>query len=147
MFRLRGEISTRRALLHCLAQVLGAVAGAMAFHAMFGFPLIQMATTARSGAGLWLSEFLATGALVLVISGALAARPALVPLLVGLLTMAGYWFFASTGFTNPAITLARAISNTAGGMQPGDIPAYVAVQIAAVVLATPLAKWLFNPRN
>lgn len=145
LFRLRGEISTRAALAHVLAQCLGAALGVLVFHAMFGLPLIQTATTVRSGAGMWLSEALATATLVLVISGGLAARPALVPGLVGLFAMAGYWFTASTGFTNPAVTLVRMLTDTAGGMRAGDIPAYIAAQLLAVLVATPVANWLFTP--
>lgn len=113
---------------YILAQLAGAVLGVWAAHLMFELPLLQVSTTARTGTGQWLAEAIATFGLMLTIFGCAARTPASVPLAVGLYITAAYWFTASTSFANPAVTIARALSDTFAGIAPADVPAFVAAQ-------------------
>jgi glycerol uptake facilitator-like aquaporin len=116
-------------------QVAGCALGAIVAHAMFAKPLLQVSTTLRTGPAQWFSEFVATFALVLVILGLLRTRPNAVPAGVALTIAAGYWFTASTSFANPAITLARALSDTFAGIAPADVPGFVAAQFIGAIAA------------
>lgn len=113
---------------YILAQLGGAVLGVWAAHMMFELPLLQVSMTARTGTGQWLAEAIATFGLVLAIFGCAARTPAAVPFAVGLYITAAYWFTASTSFANPAVTVARALSDTFAGIAPADVPAFVAAQ-------------------
>jgi glycerol uptake facilitator-like aquaporin len=128
MFALRREIGWGLALAFVAAQIAGGVGGTLLAHAMFGQPLVQMSAHARTGPGQWLSEAVATFALVLTILGTLRARPAAVPAAVALVIVAGYWFTASTSFANPAVTLARALSDSFAGIALRDVPGFIAAQ-------------------
>jgi glycerol uptake facilitator-like aquaporin len=129
VFMLRGELSIGLLATYGLAQTAGGVAGTVLAHAMFDQPLLQFSLRERSGLSQWLSEAVATFALVLTILGTLRARPAAVPASVALVIVAGYWFTASTSFANPAVTIARALSNTFAGIAPSDVAAFIAAQI------------------
>ena len=143
-FSLRGDMMIREGLLYILAQVAGAVAGVWLAHLMFDLPLLQVSAKARFGAGQWLSEVVATFGLVLTIFAALRANAAVVPQAVALYIVAAYWFTASTSFANPAVTVARALSDTFAGIRPADAPAFVASQFVGCILAVLLTRWFFG---
>lgn len=143
VFALRREMRWRAALGYLPAQVGGAMVGALLAHAMFGLPLAQVATTQRAGAALWLSEAVATFMLVIAILGALRSRPGSVAIVVALTIVAGYWFTASTSFANPAVTIARSLTDTFAGIAPGDAPGFIAAQFAGAIAAWLLAERLF----
>ena len=109
---------------------------------MFELPVLQLSSTARTGAGQWLAEAVATFGLLLTIFGCLAGARAAIPYAVGLYITAAYWFTASTSFANPAVTIARALSDTFAGIAPGGVPAFIAAQLAGAAVATLLAAWL-----
>jgi glycerol uptake facilitator-like aquaporin len=142
-FAFRGELSRADAPVYLAAQLAGAVLGAVAAHLMFELPPWQIATTARSGAGQWLAEGIATFGLLLTIFGCLANARAAIPSAVGLYITAAYWFTASTSFANPAVTVARALSDTFAGIAPVNVPAFIAAQCAGALVATALAAWLW----
>jgi glycerol uptake facilitator-like aquaporin len=127
---------------YLLAQLAGAFSGVAAAHAMFGEPLFAASTRARSGAAQCLSELLATFGLLVVIRGCARARPGAVAVAVGAYIMGAYWFTASTSFANPAVTLARAATNTFAGIRPADVPAFLAAQLVGAGSATWLFQWL-----
>jgi glycerol uptake facilitator-like aquaporin len=133
--RLRGELDSRSLLAFAIAQVLAAIAGVVLAHAMFGEPLWQPGTHARTGAAQWLSEGVATFGLVLVIRLGVVHRAAHVPMLVAAYIFAAYWFTASTSFANPAVTLARALTQTFAGIRPQDVVGFVVAQFAGALLA------------
>jgi glycerol uptake facilitator-like aquaporin len=145
VFALRRELGWGMALAFMAAQVAGGVGGTLLAHAMFEQPLVQFSAHARTGAGQWLSEAVATFALVLTILGTLRARPQAVPVAVALVIVAGYWFTASTSFANPAVTLARALSDSFAGIAPGDVPGFVAAQavggLAAALVCERVLGW------
>jgi len=143
-FALRREISPRDAGLYVLAQILGGIVGVLAAHVMFEHRLIDPSTTARGGIGQWTGEFVATFGLVGTILACLKARPTAVPMAVGLYITAAYWFTSSTSFANPAVTIARGLSNTFAGIAPTDVAAFIAVQLLAAVLATWFFRWMLE---
>jgi glycerol uptake facilitator-like aquaporin len=137
-----GGISWREVPAYLGAQVTGAFAGVGAAHIMFGLPLFFASRHVRSGpAQLW-SEFVATFGLLFVILGCSRTRPSAVPWAVGTYITAAYWFTASTSFANPAVTAARAASDTFAGIRPTDVPGFVASQFAGAAAATLLVRWL-----
>lgn len=138
--RLRGELPTRDALAYVAVQVAGAVAGVLLAHAMFGLGLVQPGVHARTGAAQWLSEGVATFGLLLTILLGQRHRPQAIPVLVASWIFAAYWFTASTSFANPAVTLARGLTQTFAGIRLVDVPAFVIAQLAGVVLALALAS-------
>jgi glycerol uptake facilitator-like aquaporin len=144
---LRGEIRPTHALLYLILQIAGCLAGALLAHAMFDLPLLQAATTDRSGAGRILSEAAATFALVLAILGGVRYRPSDLPAIVALVIAAGYWWTASTSFANPAITIARSLSDTFAGVRPQDAPGFIAGQLAGAVAAWLAGRLLFGRRS
>ena len=134
IFALRRELGWGVAALFAAVQVAGGIAGTLLAHAMFDLPLVQLSVHARHGSGQWLSEGVATFALVLTILGTLRARPAAVPVAVALVIVAAYWFTASTSFANPAVTIARSLSDSFAGIAPADVPAFIAAQVGGGVL-------------
>ncbi len=146
VFAVRGELAWRSLAPYIVAQVAGGIAGTLLAHAMFRLPLIQLSGHARSGASQWLSEFTATFSLVLAILGTLRARPEAVPTAIALAITAGYWFTASTSFANPAVTLARALSDTFSGIAPVDAPAFVMAQTAGALAALGVCHRIFGWR-
>ncbi|HVZ04093.1 MIP/aquaporin family protein [Hyphomicrobium sp.] len=145
VFWLRGEISSRPTLFYVLAQVCGGLVGVAAAHAMFDLPLVQLATKMRTGTGQWFAEGVATFGLLLTILGTLQARPKAVAVNVGLYIGAAYWFTASTSFANPAVTIARAFSDTFAGIRLADVVPFIIAQLAGALIATLMAAWLFRP--
>lgn len=138
---LRGALSWREAGAYTTVQILGCCAGAILAHAMFSLPLIQSSVHARTGIGQWLAEFVATLGLMLVVLGHRKAQDA--PWMVAAWIGAAYWFTSSTSFANPAITIARALSNTFAGIAPSHVPAFIFAQLLGAVAAVPVARLLF----
>ena len=144
-FLLRGEIDGRSAAAYVAVQVVGAVLGVWAAHAMFDLPVLQFSQTLhRTGPAQWGSELVATFGLLFVIFGGLRSRPDAVPTLVALYITGAYWFTASTSFANPAVTLARAFSDTFAGIYPGHVPAFILAQLAAVGIGHAVWRRLFS---
>lgn len=141
VFMLRRELGLGLLVAYALVQIIGGVAGAVLAHAMFDLPLMQMSQHVRTGPAQWLSEAVATFALVLTILGTMVARPTAVPASVALVIVAGYWFTASTSFANPAVTIARAFSDTFSGIAPQDVAAFITAQIVGG-----LGAWLVGER-
>jgi glycerol uptake facilitator-like aquaporin len=137
---LRREISASVAFLYVVAQIVGGIAGVLAAHAMFELPLWQISATSRTGLGQWFAEFVATFGLMLTILGTRSAYA------VGLYITAAYWFTASTSFANPAVTIARAFSDTFAGIAPAGVMAFVVAQFIGALASTGLARW-FWPAN
>ena len=127
---------------YILAQVAGGILGTIAAHAMFAETLVQISDRARAGGSQLLSEFVATFGLLAVIWGCSRRRAESVPMAVGLYITAAYWFTASTSFANPAVTLARTLTNTFAGIRPVDAPGFIAAQLAGAAAATLLFRWL-----
>ncbi|HYJ29035.1 MAG TPA: MIP/aquaporin family protein [Allosphingosinicella sp.] len=144
----RRELRWGDAGAYILVQIAGGILGAWAAHLMFDLPALQLSVKARSGMGQWLSEAIATFGLILTIIGTVRHRPAFVPASVALYIVAAYWFTASTSFANPAITLARSLSDSFAGIAPADVPAFVAAQLAGAAAGAGLAGLLFDePRR
>jgi glycerol uptake facilitator-like aquaporin len=138
---LRGALPWRDAGAYAAIQILGCCAGAILAHAMFALPLIQSSLHARTGIAQWLAEFVATLGLLLVVLGHRRAEDA--PSMVAAWIGAAYWFTSSTSFANPAITIARALSNTFAGISPSHVPAFILAQILGALAAIPLARFVF----
>jgi len=143
--RLRGDVGNGEAGAYIAAQAIGGVIGALAAHLMFDLPLLQVSTMARSGVGQWLAEVIATFGLVGTILAGLRFRPEAVSWLVGLYITA-YWFTASTSFANPAVAIARSLTDSFSGIRPIDVPAFIAAEILGALLAFGLLSWLLRPR-
>jgi glycerol uptake facilitator-like aquaporin len=144
VFALRGEIGTGMAWRYVVAQIVGGIVGVLLAHAMFDLPLMQLSAKLRTGPGQWISEAVATFGLVFVILGGLHSRPQSVPVLVGLYITAAYWFTASTSFANPAVTIARSLTNSFAGIAGGNVAGFIASQIAGAAFGLALAGWLFD---
>jgi len=145
IFRLKGELDNRGLLAYVVAQMLGGVAGTALAHAMFELALLTPSVNIRSGHGQFIAEMVATFGLVLTILGGIRYRPDAVPMLVGLYITAGYWFTASTSFANPAVTLARSLTDSFSGIRPADMPLFWAAQIFGAILALYVARVVFDP--
>jgi glycerol uptake facilitator-like aquaporin len=137
-----GGVAWRETPAYIFAQTTGAFAGVVAAHWMFGLAAVSVSTHVRAGSAQVFSEFVATFGLLAVIWGCARTRPAAVPFAVGAYITAAYWFTASTSFANPAVTVARSLTNTFAGVRPVDVPAFVAAQFAGAFAATLLFRWL-----
>jgi glycerol uptake facilitator-like aquaporin len=135
-------ISWRETPAYISAQLVGAIAGALAAHLMFSLPLVSLSRHARSGPAQIFSEFVATFGLVSIIWGCSRLRSSAVPFAVGAYITAAYWFTSSTSFANPAVTVARSLSDTFAGIRPVDVPLFVVAQLAGAFTATLLFRWL-----
>jgi glycerol uptake facilitator-like aquaporin len=144
-FTLRGELPWSAGAAYLAAQIFGAMIGVWAAHLMFELPLWQLSATVRTGAGQWLAEAIATFGLLLTIFGCVASAPAAVPYAVGLYITSAYWFTASTSFANPAVTIARSLSDTFAGIAPSGAPGFIASQIAGAIAALLVGRWLWKP--
>ena len=138
----QGCVPWRETPAYILAQIAGAFAGVIAAHLMFGLPILSESTHIRTGFAQLLSEFVATFGLFAVIWGCGRHRPTAVPFAVGAYITAAYWFTTSTSFANPAVTLARSMSNTFSGIRPADASGFIAAQLAGAAAATLLFRWL-----
>jgi len=146
VFALRREIAPALAAAYLVVQCIAAVVGVWAAHAMFAEPILQVSTKLRDGPAMVFSEGVATFGLILTILGAIRFRPAATPAAVGLYIASAYWFTASTSFANPAVTLARALSNTFAGIAPGSAPDFILGQLIGAVLAAVLGGWLLRTK-
>ena len=147
VFALRRELRWRDALPYALVQIGGGILGTLLAHAMFALPLFEASRQVRTGASQWLSEGLAAFGLVAVILAGIALQKSAVPWLVGLYITAAYWFTASTSFANPAVTIARSLTDTFSGIRPIDAPGFIAAQLAGAVAALVFTSWLLAGRK
>jgi len=146
--RLLGSISTKDTGLYVVAQTVGGCVGAVVANLMFELPAINISTKDRSSPALWLSEVVATVGLLLVIHGCVrTGRAKVVPFAVGLWIGGAYWFTSSTSFANPAVTIARALSDTFAGIAPSSVPAFVAAQCLGALLAHAFDRWLHGKES
>jgi glycerol uptake facilitator-like aquaporin len=143
-FAMRGTIGITLGSAYIFCQVVGAVLGTWIAHAMFAVPIFEVSDTVRAEPSLWLAEAVATFGLVMTIFGALRWRPEAIPAAVGLYIVSAYWFTASTSFANPAVTVARSLTDTFSGIHPAGVPAFVLAQLAGTVVASALCPWLFG---
>lgn len=141
---LHRELPARDAALYALAQLAGGLAGVLVTHLMFDQPLLQLSHHPRTGPGQWTGEAVATFGLVLTILGTVRHRPSWVPASVALYIVAAYWFTSSTSFANPAITVARTLSDSFAGIAWRHVPAFIAAQLAGALLAAYVAHLLFS---
>jgi glycerol uptake facilitator-like aquaporin len=144
VFAARRELEPRIAAAYVLAQLAGAVLGVWAAHLMFAEPMLQLSTKLRDGPAQAFSEAVATFGLIAAILGALRFRPDATPAIVGLYITSAYWFTASTSFANPAVTLARSLSDTFAGIAPASAPAFILAQLVGAAAAAVLCGWLFR---
>jgi glycerol uptake facilitator-like aquaporin len=142
-FAMRREIVWRDAAAYMAVQIAAAIAGVWLAHAMFGMPVIEVSQKLRDGPSQWLSEFVATFGLLLTIAGC-ARKPDTTPALVGLYISAAYWFTASTSFANPAVTLARSLTDSFAGIAPSSVPGFICGQLLAAIIAAPSMVYLFG---
>jgi glycerol uptake facilitator-like aquaporin len=142
----RGELPWRLVAIYITAQIAGGIAGVWTAHLMFDLPLWQLSMTQRAGTGQWLAEAIATFGLLLTIFGCAARAPGAIPYAVGLYITSAYWFTASTSFANPAVTIARSVSNTFTGIAPAGVLAFVVAQLVGGFAAAVLAGWLWQTK-
>jgi glycerol uptake facilitator-like aquaporin len=144
IFALKHELSNRETALYVVAQVIGGILGAIAAHLMFALPMIEPSAKARTGLALWFAEWVATfGLIITILAGIRFARTA-VPWLVGLYITAAYWFTASTSFANPAVAIARSLTNTFSGIRPIDVPGFIVAQLIGAFCGMAFASWLLH---
>lgn len=143
---IRQELSGRDAVLYMLVQIAGAFAGVAAVHGMFGEPLFFASQHIRTGPAQYWSEFIATFGLLGVIFGCSRSRPDAVPFAVACYIVGAYWFTASTSFANPAVTLARAATDTFAGIRPLDVPGFIGAQLVGAITATLIFNWLLHDK-
>jgi glycerol uptake facilitator-like aquaporin len=144
---IRGELDLRTALLYVLVQIAGGCLGAILAHLMFGLNLFQLGAKARNGIGQWAGEFIATFGLIGTILGCVRFKPEAVATAVALFITSAYWFTASTSFANPAVTIARSLSDTFAGIAPADAPGFIIAEILGALAAAWLFGWLFAPKK
>ncbi len=142
-FALRREVPWREVSPYLVAQIVGGVIGVWAAHFMFDLPVLQVSTKMRTGPGQWFAEFVATFGLLLTIFGCVARAPSAVPYAVGLYITAAYWFTASTSFANPAVTIARSLSDTFAGIAPAYVIAFVIAQLAGMAASVAISRHLW----
>lgn len=139
------EISARETAFYISSQIAGGIAGTIIAHLMFDLDAIQASQTVRTGAAQWLAEWVATFGLMATILGAVRFRPDAVSWMVGLYITAAYWFTASTSFANPAVAIARSLTDTFSGIRPVDLPGFIAAEVAGALCAAVFMAWLLNP--
>ncbi len=144
VFRFRGEIATGLSLAFVVVQIAGGIAGVWAAHMMFEETLLQFSAKSRTGGAQWFAEAVATFGLVFTILATLKARAEAVPLAVGLYITAAYWFTASTSFANPAVTIARSLSDTFAGISPAHMPGFILAQLAGAMVGLLVCRWLLR---
>jgi glycerol uptake facilitator-like aquaporin len=143
-FALRSELPWPVAAGYIATQITGAIAGVWAAHLMFALPVLQFSLTSRAGAGQWLAEAVATFGLLLTIFGCAARTPSAIPYAVGLYITSAYWFTASTSFANPAVTVARSLSDTFAGIAPSGVAGFIVAQLMGMAAAVVVGKWLWS---
>lgn len=144
VFALRREIDPRDAALYSVCQIAGGIAGTVLAHAMFALPLVELSFKVRTGGPQWLSEAVAAFGLVATILAGVRFQRGAMPWLVGLYITAAYWFTASTSFANPAVAIARSLTNTFAGIRPIDLPGFIAAELVGAIAALAFANWLLR---
>ena len=147
IFALKRDLSWGEALLYVVAQVGGGIVGTMIAHAMFALPLLDASLRIRTGGAQWFAEGVAAFGLVATILAGLRFNRAAVPWLVGLYIVAAYWFTASTSFANPAVAIARSLTNTFSGIRPHDLPGFIMAELGGAIAALALVSWLLRPSH
>jgi glycerol uptake facilitator-like aquaporin len=143
----RRAIATSEISPYILAQVAGGIAGTAIAHLMFGLPLLELSTKVRSGGPQWFSESVAAFGLVATILAGVRFQPPAVPWLVGLYITSAYWFTASTSFANPAVTIARAVTDTMAGIRLADVPGFIVAQLVGAFAASALLHWMLAEKR
>lgn len=147
VFTLKRELTSGEALGYVVAQIMGGIAGTFMAHAMFALPLWEASLKVRSGGPQWLAEGIAAfGLVATILAGLKFNRPA-IPWLVGLYITAAYWFTSSTSFANPAVAIARSLTNTFSGIRPVDLPGFIVAELAGAAAALWLMDWLLSPER
>ncbi len=144
VFTGKRELPVNEAVLYIVAQIAGGIAGTMAAHLMFALPLIDFSVKARTGAAQWFAEAVAAFGLVATILAGIRFQRTAVPWLVGLYITAAYWFTASTSFANPAVAIARSLTNTFAGIRPIDLPGFIVAELAGAIAGMLLMNWLLG---
>jgi len=144
IFALKRELTPRDALLYIVVQIAGGIVGTMMAHAMFALPLLDASLKMRTGGAQWLAESVAVFGLVATILAGVRFERSSVPWLVGLYITAAYWFTSSTSFANPAVAIARSMTNTFSGIRPTDLPGFIAAELCGAVAALMLMSWLLR---
>ena len=145
VFALRRELLASEALLYIAAQVAGGILGTIIAHVMFDMPLLAASLKTRTGSAQWFSEAVAAFGLIVTILGGIRFARESVPWLVGLYITAAYWFTASTSFANPAVAIARSLTNTFSGIRPADLPGFIGAEFIGALLGLALMNWLLAP--
>jgi glycerol uptake facilitator-like aquaporin len=144
IFALKRELTPRDALRYIVVQIAGGIVGTMTAHAMFALPLLDASLKVRTGGAQWFAEGVAAFGLVATILAGIRFERASVPWLVGLYITAAYWFTSSTSFANPAVAIARSLTNTFSGIRPTDLPGFIAAELCGAVAALMLMSWLLR---
>jgi glycerol uptake facilitator-like aquaporin len=144
IFKLKRDLTWRDASLYIVVQIVGGIAGTTVAHAMFALPLLDTSLKIRTGGAQWFAEGVAAFGLVATILGGIRFQRASVPWLVGLYITAAYWFTASTSFANPAVAIARSLTNTFSGIRPMDLPGFIAAELCGAVAGLILMSWLLR---
>jgi len=147
VFALRRDIDWSTAALYTIAQIAGGIAGTIVAHLMFGLPLVEASLTERTGGAQWFAEAVAAFGLISTILAGIRFASTSVPWLVGLYITAAYWFTASTSFANPAVAIARSLTNTFAGIRPVDLPGFIVAELVGAVMGFMLMAWLLRPRE
>ncbi len=144
VFACKRELPLRDAALYVIAQIMGGIAGTVAAHLMFALPVIEFSIKARTGGAQWFAEAIAAFGLIATILGGIRFQRMAVPWLVGLYITAAYWFTASTSFANPAVAIARSLSNTFSGIRPTDLPGFIVAEFLGALVGMLLLNWLLR---
>ena len=144
VFALKRDLPSRDALLYIMVQIAGGILGTMIAHAMFGLPLLDTSLKMRTGGAQWFAEAVAAFGLIVTILAGIRFRPNAVPWLVGLYITAAYWFTSSTSFANPAVAIARSMTNTFSGIRPADLPGFIIAEFGGALAALILMSWLLR---
>jgi glycerol uptake facilitator-like aquaporin len=147
VFAMKRDIDWTTAALYVIAQVGGGIAGTIVAHVMFGLPLVEASLTERTGGAQWLAEAVAAFGLVATILAGIRFANSSVAWLVGLYITAAYWFTASTSFANPAVAIARSLTNTFSGIRPIDLPGFILAELAGAVIGYLVMAWLLRPEK
>ena len=147
VFMARRDIGLGTSLFYVAAQIMGGIAGTIIAHLMFDLPIIELSEKMRTGGPQWFAEFIATFGLVATILGGVRFLPSGVPWLVGLYITAAYWFTASTSFANPAVAIARSMTNTFSGINPANLAGFIIAQVIGALVAWVCIGWLIEPKT
>lgn len=145
IFALKRDLAASDALLYVAAQIMGGIVGTIAAHQMFGLPMVEASLKIRTGGGQWFAEAVAAFGLIATILGGIRFARGAVPWLVGLYITAAYWFTASTSFANPAVAIARSLTNTFSGIRPADLPGFIIAELVGALFGLIVMGWLLRP--